>query len=689
MKKYQYTVGLLGCLAITPSYSSSLIEEVVVTSQKREQSLQEVPISVAAFDGGQLDALGVGEPNDIVKFIPNFKFQDRGASDTYVIRGIGLLDFGDANEAPVGFYVDEVYKATTGGQTVQLFDLERIEVLRGPQGTLFGRNTTGGLFHAITRKPSDEFEFDASVQGGSFGQHIIETAINVPFSDTIRGRLAYKYNRDEGYQKNRAPVGGRFGSIDAWALRGHLAIDLSEDVSLLLSGNISEQRGTPVLFNTDLVTGFPSNNFDSPDALTDDENDANDDTDLLDLSATLNWDISDNLTLTSITAFGRVERNYDERAGASPGGTGPLNSDRAIDAKQFTQELRLSGDSDGVSWVAGVYYFDDDKDDGVSNLANFPGFPIFNDYTQDAESWAVFAQADWQLSDALTLVTGIRYTEDEKDLDLTGSAGGAPVSAQPSIDTDNVTWRLGLDWQATDSTLLYANVSKGFKSGAFNTTTIADPRSTEPVGEEEVISYELGWKSRLSETTTFNGAFFYSDYSDLQATDVVNGASSVLTSVGDATIYGAEFDLKMSPVEALDLILAAGWLESEIDSDTPNFGVFDGGELRNTPQFTFSSIGVYTFDLGDQGSVAAQLAANWSDHYHVDEEATEPVFQSDFWLFDARVTWTSPDEKMSVALFGDNLTDEAYLTGGATFALGSVRSFGRPHAWGVKVSYSY
>ena len=250
MKKNSYAITLLGSLALTPVNASTLIEEVVVTAQKREQNLQDVSVSVSAYGSEQLEALGVQEPTDIVQFTPNVNFQDTGGNDVLIVRGISLQDFGDANESPVGFYVDDVYKATLGGRTVQFYDLDRIEVLRGPQGTLFGRNTTGGLIHAVTKKPTDEFEFNASVQGGSFGQHILETAISGPLTENIRGRLAYKFNRDEGYQTNLIN-GRRFAATDAWAVRGHLDIDLADDVSLLLSASLSEQRLIGKIFNVD------------------------------------------------------------------------------------------------------------------------------------------------------------------------------------------------------------------------------------------------------------------------------------------------------------------------------------------------------------------------------------------------------------------------------------------------------
>ena len=739
MKIYQYAVGLLGCLAITPSYSaSSLIEEVVVTAQKREQNLQNVSISVTAFNNEQLDKLGVEEPTDIIAFIPNFEFQQAGANDNLSIRGISLLEFGDGNEAPVGFYVDEVYKATLGGQTVQFFDLERVEVLRGPQGTLFGRNTTGGLVHIVTRKPTDEFEASASFQTGSFDQTIVEAVVSGPLSDSVRGRLAYKFNRDHGFLNDisgNRQVGAQDGT---WALRGQLDIDVTDDVSLLLSSSYSEQRFTPIsgpgfgnidtsnVLGIDPVTMFPIfgdcsveqtqsgapecitafgfNNPEpqNPNSIFGPANELDDDVDLLDISAHLNWELSDNLTLTSITAYGRVERFFEEDL-LGPDlffnvGQRAALTERGFKAEQWSQELRLSGTTDTVKWVAGVYYFKDDKDDGLSadRLA-----PTVNFFSQQTESWAVFGQAEVSLTDALTLIAGVRYTDDQKDLDVTGFAFDFGLGVlnildtQPSVDTDNVTWKLGLDFQLSDETLLYGNVSKGFKSGSFNTTGLTENAGAQPVGEEEVINYELGWKTTLFDgLAKFNGAFFYTDYSDLQGTQSVatsaNGLTTALVTIGDAEIYGAELELTVVPTESLDLLFAAGWLESELDVSGPDVNGLDGGELSNTPQFTFSGIGIYTFSLGDLGSLQAQAAAIWKDEFNHAENGSRITQQDDFWLYDARLTWASSDEHFEVSLFGENLSDEEYTTiifNVPQFGGGSV--FAKPRTWGLKLSYNY
>ena len=743
MKNYYYAAGLLGGIAISSSHASSLIEEVVVTAQKREQNLQDVSISVSAFSGDQIEALGVEDALEITQYIPNVQFRDQGAIDNISIRGIGLNDIADSSEAPVGFYVDEVYKSTTGGLAAQFFDLERLEVLRGPQGTLFGRNTTGGLVHAITRKPTEEFEFEASAQAGSFDQRIIEAVVSGPLTDSIRGRLAYRMEEDDGWQKNKLPGpknDERFGSTDVWALRGHLAIDLSEDISLLLSASHMERRDVPITF----VAGDPLFDFfgfvnplggvNDPDAFFVDLVDQDDDTDITEFTATLNWELRDNLTLTSITSYTETIRDYVEDPAGTTSLTGfgflfnnGIGTQRELEAEQITQEIRIAQESDLANWVAGIYYFYDDKDNGLAHTfaettLGVDPFNIRNDYSQLTKSWAVFGQADFQLSDTVTLTTGLRYTEDEKDLDLianfesgdpTGFFTPSPLddfsvitttTARQNLKTESVTWRIGLDVQVLEDTLLYGNISKGFKSGGFNSNniTILPQFATEPVDQEEVITYEAGWKSTFWDgSARFNGTVFFSDYKDLQGFQSVmpqglNLGITRLVSLGDARIMGAELEFAVAPTDALDLLFTAGWIESELVRDDPT-DLLNDEELGNTPQFTFNATGIYTFDFGDSGSVSAQLAWSWVDDVSftpgddiIEDPREEVELQDSYSVVDARLTWVSPDEKYSVSVFGENVGDEEYKINSFFVAgFGPGATFAKPATWGVKLSYAY
>ena len=718
MKKRHFLVALLGLFATNSGIAQGILEEIIVTAQKREQSIQDVSVSITAIDGEQVKALGIEETLEMTRFIPNVQYQNLGAVDNIAIRGIGVGNTSDATEAPVGFYVDEVYKSTNAGQAIQLYDLERVEVLRGPQGTLFGRNTTGGLIHAITRKPSDERTFDLSAQGGSYSQKIFEMAVGGPISDSVRARLSTKWNEDKGWQKNQLN-GERFAETDSIAVRGQLEFDLSEGATLLLKASYMDLNNgifLPVVFNIfpDLFgPGTGPAGFSNPEGEAGLQNrdqtysdfpaSTPDDTEITDLSATLNWDLSDTLSLTSITAHSQTKRDFVEEA------IGPTSNTllallgigmgvptlRQLDAKQFSQEIRLSGGTERSSWVLGAFYFDDDKDDGLSHTTP-AAFETLNIYRLQTESWSFFGQNDFALTDRLFLVTGIRYTEDDLHLDLSGFAttNPNPLDVTQDLGTESVTWKVGLDFFATEDILYYGNVSTGYKSGGFNMTGVTLNEDTAPVGEEEVLTVELGWKTTLAGgKVRFNGAIFYSDYSDIQGigfTQLPSGLlASQLISFGDADIKGAELELTLAPTDSFNLWLTAGWLDTKLktgDPDNPQ----NGSPLSNAPELTLGATGTYYVYVGKNGTVSAQIAANWSDDILFNRGGTRGAsVQEAFTLVDARLTWASEDLKYSLSIFGENLTDENYNVFGFNiegFGQGVVPAKGR--TWGFKFAYS-
>jgi iron complex outermembrane receptor protein len=709
------TVALLSPVAIG---QHAILEEVIITAQKRAQSLQEVSIAVTAFTGDQLDALGADTGYDLAKFIPNVQFQNNGPNSNFVVRGISLGDFGDGNESPVGFYIDEVYKGTLAGQTAQLFDVDRIEVLRGPQGTLFGRNTTGGLVHVVTRKPTEEFELYGNLQYGDHEQVIVDGAVSGALSDRVRGRFAFKSNTDDGWQESEVN-GKEFAVTDVWAARALLEVDLSNAATLLLSVSGSEQDNISMVYgfvgNTDAVSGIPCSDAElgalAPNCVTvgglqsdlDPENifteadDLIDDVDIFNASATLTWELGE-LTLTSISAYGTVERFFQEDAAGPTSAAGlppaAFVTDYFVESTQFTQELRLNGSTENLNWIVGAFYYDDEKDDAGNGL---PAIAFSNAFTLDSESWAVFGQFEYDLTERLAMIAGVRYTQDDKVLNISGSpAPGVNFSADSDIDTNAITWKVGLDWNLNEDTLLYANVSKGFKSGTFNTTLLVSSADAAPVGEEELVNYELGWKTTLMNgMARFNGAFFYSDYSDIQGVNVESlggGAFATrLVALGDADIRGAELEFIVSPMEALNVMLTAGWIETEVDTDVVVGGIaIDGNELSDAARFNASAIGIYTVDMGDRGSLATQLSANWRDDYYNDILNTGSLVQDGFWLLGARLSWESVDEKFSAALFGENLGNEEYIVGAFNVdGLAQSRIWGKTRTWGLEVGYRY
>lgn len=723
-------LSLAAAGAAMPSGPSSAaeIEEIVVTAQKREQSLQDVPISMTVFSGQSVRDLGFQTPHDLFTQAPNVMFNDEGTIPQFNIRGVQVYDFGDANEPPVGFYVDEVYKATIAGQTAGLFDIERIEVLRGPQGTLFGRNTTGGLVHFVTRKPTEAFEAYGEFQYGSYNQRILEGAVSGPISDRIRARLALKYHEDDGWQENEF-TGTDFAVTDFFAGRGQLEVDITNDMALLVSfygstqDNIHQGYGLRGLLDPVTLapcpisealdgqcvtaTGTPSN-LEPTEPLSDNPELQND-IDIWGISAKLTWAVGKNMELVSISAYETVDKFFQEDADASPAPVSPplfpaFLANYSVDAEQFTQELRLHGSNDRWNWVVGGFYFNDDKEDIsfinpqlTSFISLVTGIPqslasvgIDNESTLDSESWALFGQADYDLTETLTLTGGLRYTEESKDLVITNSFATPIFIDRESLDTEKVTWKAGLSWRPIDKTLLYFTVSHGFKSGAFK-TTFAGPGAARPVGEEELTSYEGGIKTELlGRRLRLNANLFYGDYVDTQAVTItaIAGAPAItLNNVGDVEQLGLEADATFAVTDNLLTIVGIGIIDTEIDSDDIQF---DGNELAFTP--TVQVNGVVRYELPIQmfgGNASLQSSFSYfDDHFKVPENFPEQKEEA-YVLWGARARWASPSERYHMEVFVDNILDEEYSTGGFNVGDFAAVIWGRPRWAGFKVGVTY
>ena len=501
------TLLLLG--TVLTANAQTALEEIVVTAQKREQSLQEVPVAVTAFTGEAIEQLGFQEPHDIFSQAPNVTFNDEGTVPQFNVRGIQLYDFGDGNEPPVGFYVDEIYFGTLAGQTIGLFDVERIEILRGPQGTLYGRNTTGGLVHVMSRKPSEELEASASFQYGSHDQRIFEAGIGGPLGERAKARVAVKYHKDNGWQDNDF-TGTRFAVTDTLAARMMLDVDLTDDINVLLNvhggdmDNVTQGYGMMGLLDPNTfvpcstaaaragdclnAVGLPSNL--DPEKANTEASTLAEDIDTAGGYIKISWMIGE-LEFVSITGYESVDKFFQEDADASTapvtsnlnivtGGAVPLNipaftTDYNVDAEQITQEIRLSRSSAKSNWVAGFFYFDDDKDRLDFNVplvtAALGGtLGIDNESRLATESWALFAQGEYDLSEQWSVTGGIRYTDETKDLLISNDFQAPAFIDDEKLATDKVTFKTGLNWRPQADTMLYASLATGFKSGAFKTT---------------------------------------------------------------------------------------------------------------------------------------------------------------------------------------------------------------------------
>ncbi|QKX17130.1 TonB-dependent receptor [Microbulbifer sp. YPW1] len=711
-------IALAGTLgASTVLAQQSVLEEVTVTAQKREQSMQDVSVAVSAFSGDAIDKMGFEEGLDITQQVPNMNFFaifGEASSPSVSLRGISLVNFSDSWESPVSIYVDDVYRGNPAGSAIQLFDLERVEVLRGPQGTLYGRNTTGGLVHYVSRKPTQEFEASASASIGTYSESILEGAISGPISDSVRGRVAVKTTQNDGWQTNTV-TGEKLNDTDSFGYRTQLEFDLADNANLLLNvhgssadqqsvgfahmgyldeasgdankcsiGAIQAGRCTSASFD---MTGIEASggSYGPEYVASGAKGGLGTEIDTFGSSATLTWDF-ENFSLTSITAYEELDKFLQDDGD----GTAVVYFDEqyGVDAEQYTQEIRLNGNTEKSNWVTGFYYYKDDRGlvTEAPTTADWAELGLWHReiVTLDSESWALFGQLEYDLSQTLTLVSGLRYTEEERD--FTQDAGPSfydEIDTTGDLSDNATTGRIGLDWRPSAGTLAYASYSTGFKSGGFSGSYNSSLEATKPVGAENIDNFELGLKTTLAEVYRLNMAAFHYKVDDYQAQVFLTVADgSVITNAGDVTGTGAEVELTAPITENFEVITGAGWLNTEFDSEQLFFVAgdaytLDGNELPSAPAFTYNLVARYYQSLGDNGELVFQGDYAWQDDHYLQVENDPYSKQSAYGLANAKVAWHSPTDTYSVEAFARNLANEEYFTYQNT--LGSDWGYG---VWG-------
>jgi len=695
---------------------SVLNEDIIVTAQRRDQNVQDVPISISAIGGNQLLAMNIQDAQRIVDLVPNFKASGLGGAGgppVFNIRGISFIDFSNINEASVALYIDDVYQVAQGTGTSQVFDLERVEVLRGPQGTLFGRNSTGGVVHYISKKPGNSFEGDISAQYGRFNQLILQMAAGGPVAEGIGARFAVKYNRDDGTQLD--PVSGkRFAKTDALAARAIVHADLSSAVTF--EGKVSYARndgqspihrpyfvldptdpsgycgGRPVpgtaddlahaacILGNKGVSRTAGQAFDNYKATR-----GRSDVDDWPFRYT-SWGGYAKLTadvgfaeLISITGYENYRQTFsydgDGFDNRPYGGSGSRDLGIYFQARSETvsQEIRLSGQiGGGIQWLLGGFYYDAEQRANSTIAVDNVKTDLIG-YATHTRSYAGFGQVDIPLSDIITLTGGLRYTDDRRILDPLDcsrsitSTTCAPT-AVPRIDDSELTYRLAVEFRPVDDLLIYAAMSHGFKSGGFNTNR--NPLLRGPVGSEEVDNYEIGFKSRfLDNRVTLNAAAFYYKYRGIQAligtTDPLTGASNVLyINAGDPRTYGAEAELTASLTDNLELRIGAGYLDTKVIADpsfTADGRILNGNRLPQAPEFSGNMILRYTIPLGDNGTLTLQADGRYQSSVYsgIDNDPSERV--AGYGIANARIGWKSADKSYSIEAFVDNVFDKQVI----------------------------
>lgn len=746
-------IGALASVAMPVIAAERVLEEITVTAQKREQSAQDIPIAIAAFTGEDLRNLGVRNLDDVPKLIPNVQlFDEYGTGQpTWVIRGVGLADWSANNTPAAAIYVDDAYITSNVMGGVGLFDLERIEVLKGPQGALYGRNTSGGAVRVISRRPEiAESAGYASLTYGRWQNVIAEAAVNVPIGDQVAWRLAGRWQQSGDAWQTSLVDNEKFGEQDRWSVRSSLLFDVGDATEILLILGAAQDQSEIVLgrgigvydpltggFCEPLLNGrlddsvcamnatFYDPEFRFPDVQREDgrttlSNPINRlDNESLSANLQIRHDFA-SARLTSISAYQEFDYSLNFDYDASQGEFG--HQFTRSDIKAFSQELRLESLAEGpVRWLLGLEYgrdeLSEDRDFRVGDdpiVGTLLGEAAKLRYDQETRHTAAYGQLDWSFADRWTLGAGIRYTDESKkyrDGDFTLFFGGFPFPFYVGLrdDTDLGIWsgKLSLDWQVNDSAMFYASYSRGFKSGGFFGGFPADgAQSIAPYGEETVDAWEIGFKSQwLDDSLRLNGAVFYYDYQDVQGyltvfSDVTETVVTSLSNIGDAEHTGAEIDLAWQATDNLLLHASAGWLDAEItDSDAfaaSWLGTLEPLEGRGrpfAPDFTYTLLGRYDLSFGGY-DWSAQVDWSWRDDRSgtglsiIEQTMLEQL--GEYGLLGARISMADRNGRWEAALWGRNLADETYFVNVTTDDLASwMRLPGEPLSYGIDFRFNW
>jgi iron complex outermembrane receptor protein len=710
-------------LATAMAQEQAQLDEITVTAQKREQSIQDTPIAVTVLTGETLVKMGVESGNDVAQYTPGLAIapvQGAGNVPNISIRGVGLNDFRDFNESPSAVYVDEVYKGALAGLDFALYDLDRVEVLKGPQGTLFGRNATGGLVSYLTARPTDTFEGYARLSGGSFGDIKAEFAVSGPLSDAVAGRLSVLYHTNDGVRHNVNPDGKDGDQIDLAAARGQLDFKLSDSGSLLLTaeaGKNDNAGGNPYRYAPALFSGgapvVPTEIDEANrDAVvgTSDLNDINvsaglkTDTDFKSGTARLTWDFG-GVDLVSITNYQDFNKHQIQDCDSAP--IDLCFTDYTSKVKQFSQELRLQGEIDKLLWNAGLYYFDLSNKGTqslfgpVAGLLLAPGTDsTTTTFDTTTTSMAAFGQLEYRITDDIALIGGLRYSDDQTDMtqvflltvpeDALGFTGGIAYPKETQ-KKKNTSYTAKITWDVSDATMVYAGIANSFKGGTFNSGFGPVDPSLYSVKPEELTSFEMGFKSESSDRRNrFSGAAFYYDYKDMQAFQFV-GLNQLLFNA-DATVKGAELEWTGLPTDALEISAGVSYLDTNVKDVADSNGLVKDREMVLAPEFSLNAMARYTWNLSSGSALAAQVDGNYNTSVYFDNINAPGTKQGSVALFNARLSWNSPGDRYEVAAYVKNLTDEVPLNYAFDLSgqLGYVeQSYHPPRTFGVSVGMKF
>ncbi|OCC23636.1 hypothetical protein MB02_10735 [Croceicoccus estronivorus] len=710
ISRYAIALGLLGLAA--PAFAQDTestgggLSEIVVTAQKRSESLQDTPISISALDSDALEAKRVVSLADLSSAVPNMQVSphpNTGTTLRVTIRGIGEPSATQTRDAPVAVYVDGVYVAKGQGLANELAELERVEVLRGPQGTLYGRNATAGAINFITRPPElGEWKGKQSLTFGSRSEFRSRTSVNVPIGETLAAELTYVRVKKHGFVRNLGAGSKRFGDTDRQAVRGALLWRPSDNFEARYTYDSSWIEDTSP-FNQ-AVPLYP----DEVRARSGSSGSAvlrPGDSRVQGHNLTLTYDLNDNLTLKSITGYRKLRDETNQVYNPGPVRAFlPFNNVNTTNQKQFSQEFQLIGDAldGGLKYIGGLYYFSE-SGDGL-DLSNMPSGLSPRETEWNNKAYAVFGQATWTpqfLDERLHITVGARWSKDKRKADVFSTRtppGGATVvllDAEGSRSFSDFSPTGTIQFDISDDVNIYAKISKGYKTGGFNPTATTPARFVAGFGPETLVSYEAGLKSELFDRRIrFNVSAYYSKYKDIQTNvfDPFNPRLFDVINAGKAVTQGFEADLTALLFDGMTISGSYGYVDPKFKKvvDLGGNDVTDLFKFTFAPKNSFTLSADYKSPVTPLGVVEMNVNYAWQDKYFALANNPEVVTRANG-LLNGRfgLSDLAGVEGLRVALWGRNITNAKYYL--THFAVGDVpvAQLGEPRSWGVDLSMEF
>lgn len=705
------TALVIGSILNLPVFAqgTGLLEEIVVTATKRETNLQDTAMSVSAFTGEQLEQAGATDLREMQLFTPGLWVGGNAGFGTnpIVIRGIGSLITGIGADEAVGVYIDGIYQGRTAGNIFEFVDIDRVEVLRGPQGTLYGRNATGGAINVITKTPGDEFEGRVEGEVTSFDGWGARGYFLVPVSDNLGVKLSGgKYDRD-GWIHN--PTTGIAGSaVD----KEYFSLGLHWTPSDRTTVDIRGYTGT-----SKLPTAYKDLNdgIDTLSVYTADHPNTSR-REFTSVSGTITHDFD---WFTAKAIVGYLETEVADFADSDGQAINNVQYRGFNESDQYSVELQFASTGSGpFTWLIGAFYFDESaEDDTPFNFFRDPmaifGVPpgiglgplgLLFAAEVDTEAWAGFGELTFQPVDRITLTAGVRYSTESKD--WLGCIGGfavyevdyRPDLCDASFVPDDDSWdawtpHFVIDFQLTDDMLFYASATRGFRSGGWNWTAPTFPDTDNGFNPEFVWTYEGGMKTDLLDRRArFNVSGFYSDFTNVQVRTTDPNGLITIVNAATADIYGVEMELSATPVDNFNIAGTAAWLDATYAEFIGAGGNdLSGNRLNRSPEWQLSLMAQYTFPIGDIGTLTPRVEWQYVDEMFHDENNTQPQGSESFDIVNVKLRFESNDSRWGAELYARNADNTQYRAHSFQGILPNIlpSQYSDPRIFGGKVFFNF